>query len=46
LFPAFFSTFSFVFFANIMNGLKDGVDDAVNAVTNSANAAIGSLPSL
>jgi hypothetical protein len=33
-------------FANIMNGLKDGVDDAVNAVTNSANAAIGSLPML
>ncbi|CAB5500059.1 hypothetical protein AZO1586I_593 [Bathymodiolus thermophilus thioautotrophic gill symbiont] len=33
-------------FANIMDGLKDGVDDAVNAVTNSANAAIGSLPSL
>jgi hypothetical protein len=29
-----------------MDGLKDGVDDAVNAVTNSANAAIGSLPSL
>jgi hypothetical protein len=29
-----------------MDDLKDGVDDAVNAVTNSANAAISSLPSL
>ena len=27
-------------FANIMNGLKDGVDDAVNAVTNSSISAI------
>ncbi|VVM25646.1 hypothetical protein BSPWISOXPB_7682 [uncultured Gammaproteobacteria bacterium] len=33
-------------FSKIMDDLKDGVDDAVNAVTNSANAAISSLPSL
>lgn len=33
-------------FSNLMDNFKDGVDDAVNAVTNSANAAISSLPSL
>lgn len=33
-------------FSNLMNNFKNGVDDAVNAVTNTANAAISSLPSL
>ncbi len=33
-------------FANTMDDLKNGVDDAVNVVTQSANAAISSLPAL
>ena len=33
-------------FQNMMDNFKDGSDDAVNAVTNTANAAISSLPSL
>lgn len=33
-------------FKNVMNNFKDGVDDAVNTVLNTANAAISSLPSL
>lgn len=33
-------------FKNLMDNFKDGVDDGVEAVTNTANAAISSLPSL
>lgn len=33
-------------FSDIMDDFKDGADDAVNAVTNTATAAISSLPAL
>lgn len=33
-------------FSNLMDNFKNGADDAVNAVTNTANAAISSLPAL